>query len=39
MGIELPLPAWMEWIVTGTAVIIGGASLYVISWIDKRRRK
>jgi hypothetical protein len=32
---ELPLEAWMEWVVTGGLVIIGGVALKVIDRIQK----
>jgi hypothetical protein len=32
---ELPLAEWMEWVVTGGLIIIGGAALKVIDRIQK----
>jgi hypothetical protein len=32
---ELPLASWMEWLVTGGSVIIGGVVLKVLDRIQK----
>jgi len=39
MGIEFPLPQWMEWVVAAGTAILGAGALYVIDWIEKKRQK